>query len=167
MSDELAADLYKILKKEYELYQSLKQSAEKKKDSIIEGEVDDLAQLVEKEEEIVNKLEKKEKKREKVLQELIEIKGVDLKKISFKEMLKYFSEKWQDDLATYRSKLLEIIEELEALNEENRSLLEEAMKFNNFSLNMLYDAIDLSSQTYSKDKSSEKKQGFNIIDRKA
>ena len=160
-------ELYNILSEEYKLYQKLNNTASEKNEAIVENDVDDLAKVVEKEDELLAEIEEYEEKRTKIITKLAE-------KYNLKEDFKYsnlinnFPEEWQDKFSELRSKLLEVIDEIHEKNEENTMLLDEAIKLNNFSLNMLSKAVSPENGTYDKKQTSKKgKQSYNIIDRKA
>ena len=160
-------ELYNILSDEYELYQKLKNTASEKNDAIIENDIDDLAKVVEKEDELLAEIEEYEEKRTNIITKLAD--RFDLKEdFQYSNLINNFPEEWQDKFSELRSKLLEVIDEIHEKNEENTMLLDEAIKLNNFSLNMLSKAVSPENGTYDKKQTNKKgKQSYNIIDRKA
>ena len=143
-------ELYNILAKEHELYEKLNQTASKKNEAIVENEIDDLADVVENEDELLKKIEGLEEKRTKIIVNLAE--KYDLEDdFQYSNLINNFPEKWQNEK-----------------NEENTMLLDEAIKLNNFSLNMLSKAVSPENGTYNKKQTNKKgKQNYNIIDRQA
>ncbi|MGM0438537.1 MAG: flagellar protein FlgN [Bacillota bacterium] len=160
-------ELYNILSEEYELYQKLNKTASEKNEAIVENEIDDLAEVVENEDEFLKKIEELEEKRTKIIVNLAE--KYDLKDdFQYSNLINNFPEDWQDKFSEIRKKLLEVIDEIHEKNEENTMLLDEAIKLNNFSLNMLSKAVSPENGTYNKNQTSKKgKQNYNIIDRQA
>lgn len=160
-------ELYNILSEEYELYQKLNKTASEKNEAIVENEIDDLAEVVENEDEFLKKIEELEEKRTKIIVDLAE--KYDLKDdFQYSNLINNFPEDWQDKFSEIRKKLLEVIDEIHEKNEENTMLLDEAIKLNNFSLNMLSKAVSPENGTYNKNQTSQKgKQNYNIIDRQA
>jgi len=160
-------ELFETLKKEYDIYTQLKETANAKKDAIVTNEIDDLAEAVERENEILDDLEKLEEKREEILK-LLEQKYDLAQDFQFSNLINNFPQKWQEKFTELRNDLLEVIDEIHEKNQENAVLLDEAIKLNNFSLKMLTKAVSPENGTYNKDKVNNKvKQGYNIIDRKA
>ncbi|MFW6028861.1 MAG: flagellar protein FlgN [Halanaerobiales bacterium] len=159
--------LFEILKKEYELYTKLKETANKKNTAIIDNEIDDLAKAVERENEIIDNLEELEEIREDILS-ILEDKYDLAQNFQFSNLINNFPEELQEEYLELRNSLLEVIDEIHEKNQENALLLDEAIKLNNFSLKMLTKAVSPENSTYNKDKLKNKvKQGYNIIDRKA
>ena len=160
-------ELYNILSEEYELYQKLNKTASEKNEAIVENEIDDLAEVVENEDEFLKKIEELEEKRTKIIVDLA--KKYDLKDdFQYSNLINNFSEEWQNKFSDLRAKLLEVIDEIHEKNEENTMLLDEAIKLNNFSLNMLSKAVSPEDGTYNKNQTNQKgKQNYNIIDRQA
>jgi len=160
-------ELYNILSEEYELYQKLNKTASEKNEAIVENEIDDLAEVVENEDEFLKKIEELEEKRTKIIVDLA--KKYDLKDdFQYSNLINNFPEDWQDKFSEIRKKLLEVIDEIHEKNEENTMLLDEAIKLNNFSLNMLSKAVSPENGTYNKKQTNKKgKQNYNIIDRQA
>mgnify|MGYP000167324278 CR=1 FL=1 len=166
MSDNIE-DLYNILSEEYELYVKLNKTASAKNEAIVENEIEDLAEVVENEDELLKKIENLEEKRTKIIAELAQRHDLD-DDFQYKNLINNFPEEWQDKFSDIREKLLEVIDEIHEKNEENTMLLDEAIKLNNFSLNMLSKAVSPENGTYNKKQTSKKgKQNYNIIDRQA
>ena len=166
MSDNIE-DLYNILSEEYELYVKLNKTASAKNEAIVENEIEDLAEVVENEDELLKKIENLEEKRTKIIAELAQKHDLD-DDFQYKNLINNFPEEWQDKFSDIREKLLEVIDEIHEKNEENTMLLDEAIKLNNFSLNMLSKAVSPENGTYNKKQTSKKgKQNYNIIDRQA
>jgi flagellar biosynthesis/type III secretory pathway chaperone len=108
-----------------------------------------------------------EESRNNLVKKLLDLYEVKEEEINYSELTGYLPDEWQDEFDPIRDDLLESIENLHEKNEENRMLLNEAVKLNKFSINMLQKVLEPVSGTYNKDKNSEKKQGYNIVDRKA
>jgi len=167
MMGENIEELYNILDEEYELYEKLNKTASEKNEAIVENEIDELAEVVENEDKLLKNIEELEEKRTKIIAELA--KKYDLKDdFQYSNLINNFSEEWQDKFSAVRENLLEVIDEIHEKNEENTMLLDEAIKLNNFSLNMLSKAVSPDDGTYDKKQTSKKgKQNYNIIDRQA
>lgn len=163
---EIIERLYKLLKNEFELYQKLEKTAGKKRDAITENDVERLAEVIEDEDELIEKLEDDEKERNQLVERLADYYGL-AEDFQYSNLIKNFPQEWQKKFDLLRTNLLETIDEIDKLNEENSLLLEEAIKINKFSLDMLSKAISPENGTYNKKQSGNKrKQNYNIIDRK-
>jgi len=167
MTEKLIASLFGLLEDEYQNYCKLKELALAKKDVLISNDVEGLTRLLEKDNEIVDNLEKLEKKRTDLVSQLARSYELDADKINFSRLIKVIPGKWQDSLETLKEKLLQTIEELHEQNEQNKVLVEEAVKLNNFSINMIMKAIEPDNQTYDP-KQGNRTRGkmAHIIDRR-
>ena len=167
MINENIKELYNILIEEYELYKNLNETASEKNTAIVENEIDNLAKVVENEDDILKEIEDLEEKRSKIIIELAEKYNLD-NNFQYSNLINNFPEEWQQQFSDIREKLLEVIDEIHEKNEENTMLLDEAIKLNNFSLNMLSKAVSPEDGTYNKNQTNQKgKQNYNIIDRQA
>ena len=167
MQDKLLTDLLNVLKKEYEQYEKLKDTADKKTDTLVENEIERLAEIVQDEDEIISDIEELEIERNELIEKLLDIFDIKEDEINYRELTDYLPDKWQKQFDPIRDKLIDSINSLHEKNEKNRMLLQEAVKLNNFSVNMLQKVLEPINQTYNKDKKQENKQGYNIVDRKA
>ncbi|HLV09426.1 MAG TPA: flagellar protein FlgN [Halanaerobiales bacterium] len=168
MDDKLLESLFNILMDEYENYCLLGELAQKKKDVLIENDVEELTRLIEKDNEIVDQIERLEEKRLDLFARFVENSELAEDEISFSDLLELLSGEWQQKLLSIKEKLLGIIEGLHEQNEQNKALVEEAIKLNNFSVNMFMEAVEPDNQIY---EPGEKKRGnlnkrSHIVDRK-
>lgn len=161
-----AEKLYKILSEEYRVYEELQSLATKKQTALIENELEELAGIVEAETELMDNVDNLEEARLQLLEDIAESFTEPADELSFGDLLEELPEEKQDKFSDLREELLELIEELNALNEGNRQLLMEALKFNEFSLKTVIGAEN--NQTYSTGgKSSKKDKSNRIINRQA
>lgn len=168
MENDLISRLVTILKKEYRYYQRLNKLALGKKDSIIDNDVDKLSQLVKEDDRIITDLEELEKERILIMDKLAELYKLDPGNINYSQLIKLIPESWQEELVSLREDLLIIIDELHDRNQQNKVLIEEAIKINNFSLNVLMKALEPDNQTYGKNSNSPDKDKItHLIDRRA
>ena len=167
MKQEQVADLISVLDDEYEFYRQLNDFAVRKKDAIIENEVEELTEIIEEEQVIIEKINKKEDKRDQLLRKLVEEEGLDAEAPDFEELLSAVKkEEQQDRLQEIREKLLQVIDDLHQKNEDNKILLEEAIKFNNFSYNMIAQILEPHANTYNPEGDSDDSTS-HILDHRA
>lgn len=163
---EPAEKLYKILSEEYRVYEELQKLGNKKQEALIENELEELAEIVEAETELMDNVDNLEAARLELLEAIATDLDEPVNELSFNELLSELPAAKQAEFSELREKLLELIEELNALNESNRQLLMEALKFNEFSMKAVIGADN--KQTYSSPGKSNKKDKSNrIINRQA
>jgi|GEM_PF-4993014 len=187
---QLTEKLQQTLKAEASLYQNFARVAKKKQQTLIDNEITELAEIVEQETEILDRLDKLEENRGLViyhLQQLLfqETSSNDKKAegeeaaserteeetISLSFLISSFEAwNWSEraaGLADLQEQLLNVIGEVERINEQNRQLLLDALKFNEFSLKAILQ-VEGNRGTYGSD--GEKKSNHtrqNILDQRA
>ncbi len=163
---EPADKLYQILSEEYQVYGELKELANQKQEALIENELEELAGIVEAETELMDNVDKLEAARLELLEAIAGNLDISVDDLNFNELLSELSESRQAEYSELRDKLLELIEDLNALNEGNRQLLMEALKFNEFSMKAVIGSED--QQTYKNPgKTGKNNKSNRIINRQA
>lgn len=157
-----------ILNQEYDYYQDLRELAADKKEMIIENEVEQLSEIIEEDEDIVKQLEQLEEERNQLISELGADYEIGKKQITFQDLQEHLPADKKQQLEDIRGQLLTVIEELDRKNDENRQLLEEAIKLNNFSFEMMSRVLEPESQTYNnKSEGDNPDKSNHIINRRA
>jgi flagellar biosynthesis/type III secretory pathway chaperone len=118
--------LISILKSEYELYQNIYNLAKTKKEVIINRDIDQLREIVKKEETYLTKTAKLEEKR-------IEI----CKENSLTEILKTVNAPYRTELNLIRDNLVTLFEDLKNINSLNKELLDISLNLNNMTMAFL------------------------------
>ena len=148
MSDQLLSELVEILKEENRIYENLLEIAENKKENLINNEIDSLFEQVESDQEYIDEVSKLEDKRLEVVEEIEEDFDINTDNLSYLEFVGQLPDKWGDKLNPVRENLLETLEEFHVINEENKRLIEEAVKFNKFSIDLIVDNLNNNQYTY-------------------
>jgi flagellar biosynthesis/type III secretory pathway chaperone len=131
--------LLDILSRQSELYSELISLARRKKALIIQDNIDEMRNTTARENVILTKIQKSEKERMEQVNALTKHKGPI---INMKEFLKLLPESPQKEkLIDLRTKIRRDMDELKALNNENREFLEKSLQYVDFSLNLLRSAI--------------------------
>ncbi len=159
--------LIKILEQEYELYHELYKLASSKKEAIIENNVQELNNLIEKDEKVINSFNQLESERNQLLDDLKDNYNLETENLNYSRLIKELSDPWKEKMTQIRNKLLDVIDKLNQQNEQNKVLLKEAIKLNNFSYKMIAQILEPDNKTYKKDKKDKDERINHIIDRKA
>jgi len=163
---EPAEKLYKILSEEYRVYQELQQLGNKKQEALIENELEDLAEIVEAETDLMDNVDNLEAARLQLIESIATDLDQSAEELSFNQLLPELPEAKKDAFSELRGELLELIEDLNALNESNRQLLMEALKFNEFSMKAVIGSEN--QQTYENPgKAGKNNKSNRIINRQA
>jgi len=156
-------------------HRQLYQMAEEKQEAIIAVEIDDLMEVVEREEELLEDINDLEARRQSLSDKLTgSIEEIEPGQFNLSALIEYLENEsilsdLREKLAAQQDSLQNLLQDLERLNEQNRELLLEAMKFNEFSLKVLLQGATPNS-TYQPDGSGREDNGgqsSSIIDRRA
>ncbi|MGM0438618.1 MAG: flagellar protein FlgN [Bacillota bacterium] len=154
MGEQLLIELAEILKKESILYEKLLKTAEKKKETLINNEIETLFEHVETDQELIDHVTKLEDRRLEIMSEIDDKLDINSDELSYQEFIKKVPDNWEEKLNPIREDLVKTLEEFHVLNEENKRLIEEAVKFNKFSIDLIVDNLKNNNTTYhTKDKS--------------
>jgi len=147
MTEKNLEELTEILKEENELYEKLLDIAEDKKETLINNNIESLFNLVENDRDYIEQVSELEERRLTLMNDIKENFAIedDLSYMGFVEQL---PDHWGEKLNPIRNKLLETLEEFHILNEENKKLIEEAVKFNKFSIDLIIENLNNNEYTY-------------------
>lgn len=148
MSETLLYELLEILNQEKELYRKLYTIAEDKKETLINNEIENLFNHIENDREYIEKINDLENRRQTVMKNIDENFNLKSKELSYLDFVEKLPEKWAEKLNPVRDELINILEKFHVQNEENKRLIEEAVKFNKFSIDLIIDNLNNNNYTY-------------------
>jgi len=155
MSETILYELLEILNQEKELYRKLYSTAEDKKETLINNEIETLFNHIENDREYIEKINDLENRRQIVMNNIDEKFNLKSKELSYLNFIEKLPEKWAEKLNPVRDELINILDKFHVQNEENKRLIEEAVKFNKFSIDLIIDNLNNNNYTYNdKEKSS-------------
>ena len=149
----LLENLIDVLDSENAQYEKLVTLAEGKTSAIVAGDIENLGKIMEEEQEIVGRIQRMEKERDKFLADIANVVNRDvetLKLIDLIQMLESMPDQ-QQKLKDVQKRLRETIDKLRETNGKNQLLLAERLDMVDFNLNMIR-AVKSAPQTanYSK-----------------
>lgn len=147
MTEKNLNELTEILKEEHELYKKLLDIAENKKETLINNNIESLFEHVESDREHIEKVAELEEKRLTLMSEIKENFAIE-DDLSYMEFVGQLPDHWGEKLNPIRNELLETLEEFHVINEENKKLIEEAVKFNKFSIDLIIENLNNNDYTY-------------------
>lgn len=140
--EELISKLEEILENEALLYTQILNIGNQKTDIIIKGKVNELAVLVEQEQDIVSKLAKLEFERDHVSTALHkELKLTD-EEVTLTQLVKHIEGKNADSLIERQNKLLDVLKQVKNVNDQNGKLINSSLEYIEFSINVLSSAVN-------------------------
>ncbi len=147
MSESNLNELTQILKEENELYKKLLDIAENKKETLINNNIESLFEYVERDREYIEKVSELEERRLTLMSDIKDNFEIE-DDLSYMEFVEKLPNHWGDKLNPIRNKLLETLDEFHIKNEENKKLIEEAVKFNKFSIDLIIENLNNNEYTY-------------------
>lgn len=150
----LLENLIDVLGRETQEYETLVTFAEQKTPAIVKGDIESLKKITEDEQEVVGRIQKMEKQRNKFLADIANVVNRDvetLKLIDLIQMLESMPDQKQK-LEGVQKSLRMTIDKLRETNGKNQMLLSERLDMVNFNLDMIR-AMKSAPQTanYSRD----------------
>lgn len=155
-------ELLTLLQNQKNVYSELVDLSRKKQKPLIEGELTSLEVITRQEQVLIYQIGKLEEKREKCVVYLAEQGGFDTS-ATLKELLPQVPEKLRPALKKTYEDLAVLLSELEKFNRENTDLIQQSLRFINFSVDII------SGQTkplYNPDKEVNVERLANLIDKK-
>ncbi|SDL67579.1 flagellar protein FlgN [Halarsenatibacter silvermanii] len=170
--EPLVDKLCRILKEMADVHEKALKLAEEKKERLIENDIEGLSEVVEREEKVLQEIETLEKERGRLADKLAGLTGED--ELNISALKEQVSGERRRRLKKLQNKLNPLLEELDRVNEQNRQLLLQAMKFNEVTFKLFLQGAD-EQGVYKKpeqegsagDDGVDKEQVRNIIDRRA
>lgn len=160
MSDELSLQLINILEDEYKCYQEVLRISKEIRDVLIENAIEELIEIVKGEQQYINEIDALEERRLALMEQVEEKYNIDSSNLSYLEFIDHLPTKNKEQLVNIRQKLLEILDEIHVQNEENKKLIEEAVKFNEFSTDLILKNLRENDHIYD-NKNAKKKDDNN------
>lgn len=155
-------ELSEILTTQMEIYHLLLEIAAQKREHLVKGSLDELNELIKQEELYIFQLGKLEEKRENCFAQLADLGGFSCS-CSLQEVIPQLPEEEQNKLVQAQERFAGIIKKLANLNQENTSLIEQSLRFINFTADVLNEQ---SKPLYNAEKEVKVKQLNNLLDKK-
>ena len=135
----LMEDLISILEQEDSLYEDLLKLSMSKTPVLISGDLEALSRITEDEQEIVNKVNALDKKREEGMKDIANVLGKDVKTLKLTDLIDILRSRpaEQNRLAAIYDKLSDTIGQMKRTNEQNRELIESSLEMVQFDMNVL------------------------------
>lgn len=134
----LMNELVDVLNAERECYQSLTGIAEEKTPIIIEGNIDELQKITEKEQPIIGDLQKLEKQRMRIMDDAAEVLGREQGSLKLTDLVEMFSNQPEErkKLAAIYDQLMLTLKDMDVINKRNQMLLEQALEMVEFDIQL-------------------------------
>lgn len=155
-------ELLNILQKQMQIYRQLKELGTQKREYLIKGSLEGLNEVTKQEEVCIFQLGKLEEEREDCFAHLAELGGFE-QNWTLREIIPHLPEEEQKELRKVQEDFSVLIRDLEQLNHENTSLLQQSLRFVNFTVDVLSQQ---SKPVYDEEKEVKVKQLTNLLDKK-
>ena len=143
-------NLIRVLECESRLYDQILEEAEKKTDVIVKGDISSLQETTLREQKIINELEKLNNAREQIVAQIARKTGKKPEELTVSVLAELFPGDKANKLKSIRDNLMETIGKLKARNDANQKLIQNAIEYINFSLNLIMQPVPQTTQYGSK-----------------
>lgn len=135
--DKLLENLIKILGYECKAYAKILTVAEKKTDCLVKNDMEALSSVTEEEKKAAEKTGELSYAREQILSGICRALGEDEKTMTLEKLREHIDEPYKTELQKTGAKLSQIVKKLQKINEINRRLIENAVNYIDFNLQLL------------------------------
>ena len=134
----LMDNLLAILEEQLELYQNLLALAEEKRDAVISNDIESLQRITSVENTLISKNNRLEKKRITVTEDIANVLGVKAEELTLSALAEIMRDKPEhESICKIGEQLRTCIDNLKALNDENKALVKNALEYADYMLNVL------------------------------
>ena len=135
----LMENLIEVLCQESGEYEGLLELSRKKTRIIAGADLEELQKITDDEQELVDRLNRLEKKRVEVTKDIANVLNRDVEEMKLSSLIEMLSARpaEQAQLAKAHDRLQSAVQSLRRVNEQNRELLEEALEMVEFEMNLL------------------------------
>ena len=134
----LMENLLTIMGEQLELYQNLLALAEEKRDAVIGNDIEGLQRITSVEHTLISKNNRLEKKRIIVTEDIANVLGVKAEDLTLSALAEIMRDKPEHEaISTIGGELRTCVEKLRVLNDENKILVESALQYADYMLNVM------------------------------
>lgn len=135
----LMENLIDILDKESREYEGLLELSMKKTPVIVKGDLEQLQQITDEEQEVVGRIHGLEKKRTTVTADIADVLNKDVEKLKLPELIRMLEGRpaEQKHLARCHTRLQTAVSGLQKVNDQNRELITNALELVEFDMSIL------------------------------
>ena len=135
----LMENLIEVLDKESREYESLLGLSMKKTPVIVSGNLEELAKITEEEQIVVSRIANLDTKRQELFADIANVINRDVKKLMLADLVDILAQRPQEQqkLAKVHDRLKTVVHEVERVNNQNRTLIQNALEMVEFDMNML------------------------------
>ncbi len=165
----LIEELITTLKEETVEYEALLELSTEKTGIIVRDDIQNLNEMVAKEQSYLDRIANLEKKRTEVMQDIAIVLNKDVNTLTVKGISELLEgqKKEQQELSQTRDKLKKLLTGVEAVNEMNKGLIEEALEMINFNINYINGLSQLpETANYTRDAYNQNQMGLSTFDAK-
>lgn len=165
----LIEELITTLKEETVEYEALLELSTEKTGIIVRDDIQNLNEMVVKEQSHLDRIANLEKKRTEVMKDIAIVLNKDVNTLTVKGISELLEgqKKEQQELSQTRDKLKKLLTGVEAVNEMNKGLIEEALEMINFNINYINGLSQLpETANYTRDAYNQNQMGLSTFDAK-
>lgn len=160
---ESVNELIIVLGQETELYTEILNITKNKTNTIVEGKVAELENMVKLEQSLLLKMGKLETLREQSIDKISAQIGVKPSELTLSQLYKHLDEQDVQALKKHQNKMAAIVNEVKNSNDLNSKLIKNSLDYINFSINLLTEMNSVNN-SYGFDGNSSNSKKRNIFD---
>ena len=159
-------EIISCLEKQKSIYEELLSISRKKKQVLIDGNVEKLDSMVKREGNLIIEIGDLENKREKAVEALAKELGCSSKELTVSYVCDRVADKRVGLIRSLADSIGSILKELKELNDINGKLIEQSLEYVNFSINLVADVLEGQKVVYEANEEENKGNGVRLFDAK-
>ncbi|MDL2273049.1 flagellar protein FlgN [Oscillospiraceae bacterium OttesenSCG-928-G22] len=167
MVNGLITKLVELLSRERDLYREILELSKKKQDVVASGNIEELDEVVKKEQLLLVRLGDLERKRKGAIEEIAAAISKAPDDLVLSDLLPHCSAEQKAEIETVQSELQETLREQIELNEINHKLINSKLQYINFTIDMMSGGQATNNYGASGKEQGKDGRSINIIDHKA
>lgn len=146
----LIESLVEVLQKQTEVYKELLQQSQQKTEMIVKNDIEAIKISTEKEESIIRKAAKLDLKREEFIKQIGEVLKISPNQITISDLITVLEKAPTDQKALEQTQeeMLEVLQDLQKVNENNKQLIRQSLDYISFSVNLIRGSKNVSTGRY-------------------
>jgi len=167
----LIDELIDTMSKENEIYKGLIPVADEKTRVIIKNDLNELQAITDKEQQIIEKINILERKREEIVVNIGTVLSRDPKELNMKSLIKVLGRQPEEQkrLSTIHDELTETLRRLVTINDRNKELINQSLEMIEFNMNLIQStrmAPGVNNYTRSAGENNIRQAGTGMFDAK-
>lgn len=160
----ILSNLVSVFQTEIDNYKELLKVLNKEQKALLENEISNLVDFVNREEKIINQIKDVEEERDKLIEQISEVAGIPTQEIVFSKLIELADEPLAESFSEISSEIEKIAYEFKTVNQCNKDLINSHREYIGFIVELISEYDD-PGRTYSPDGTLQKRESMSLFNK--